>query len=154
MKEPIDMSRFVADLTRRPRGRAAVVLTGDYFEQGAWARELAKRTNSGHVDLLEEFKTHPELAARLGSFTVSELFRFLSQRKAVPALVVSGLEFLFATWASMPASVDQFATQLEMWRSSPALLFVARHIPALADRKFTRHEGLIFVVDQKDTLKL
>jgi hypothetical protein len=54
----------------------------------------------------------------------------------------------------MPGSLDQFATQLEMWRSTPALLFVVKHMPMLAGRKFTRHEDLVFVVDQRDSLAL
>jgi hypothetical protein len=154
MKEPIDMIPFVTDLARRPRGRAAVVLTQDYFQETIWAQTLAEKTKSGHVDLLAEFKANPDLAARLTSFTVTELFRFLGQRKESPVLVVNGLEFLIATWTAMPGSLDQFATQLEMWRSTPALLFVVKHMPMLAGRKFTRHEDLVFVVDQRDSLAL
>jgi len=154
MKDPIDMLQFVAELARRPRGRAAVVLTQDYGQEAGWAGSLAEKTQSEHLDLLAEFHTHMDLAARLGSFTVAELFRFLGQRKQARVLIVSGLEFLFATWASMPGSMEQFATQLEMWRGSPALLFVMRHVPTLASRPFTRHSELMFVVDQRETLAL
>ena len=94
------------------------------------------------------------LAGRISSFLVSELFTFLQGKSSSGVLIVTGLEFIKATWSGQPDAIDQFATRLETWEGSPALLFVMQFDPVLAKRKFKRFQDKIFVINQKDTLAL
>ncbi len=154
MSTPINMVKLVEELSKRPRGRACVVLTGDYMGQKTWGAELAKQTGADHIDLLDLFGGDAGFAERLSSFSVSELFTFLDGRGNLGTLIVTGLEFIKATWSGQSDAADQFATLLETWGKSPALLFVMQFDPGLAKKKFKRFPDKIFVVNQKDTLAL
>jgi len=148
------MAKLVEELLKRPRGRACVVLTEDYFGQKTWGAELAKQTGADHIDLLDLFAGDAGLAGRISSFPVSELFAFLQGKSSSGVLIVTGMEFIKATWSGQPDATDQFATLLETWGKSTALLFVMQFDLALAKRKFKRFPDKIFVVNQKDTLAL
>ena len=154
MSNPINMVKLVEELLKRPRGRACVVLTDDYVGQKTWGIELAKQTGADHIDLLDLFAVDTSLAGRISSFSVSELFTFLHGKGNSGVLIVTGMEFIKATWSGQPDATDQFATRLETWEGSPALLFVMQFDPALAKRKFKRFQDKIFVINQKDTLAL
>lgn len=148
------MVKLVEELSKRPRGRACVVLTDDYMGQRPWGAKLAKQTRADHIDLLDLFAGDAGLAGRISSFPVTELFAFLEGKSSSGVLIVTGLEFIKATWSGQPDATDQFATLLETWAKSPALLFVMQFDLALAKRKFKRFPDKIFVVNQKDTLAL
>jgi hypothetical protein len=148
----------IVDLTKslpqRPRGRACIVFTHDYLAQKAWAAELARQAGAAHLHLLDVFANDEALAKNVGTFSINDLFRFLSESAKSPVIVVSGLEFLMAMWASQANIVDQFARQIEMRDKSPSLLMVIQHHPPLAKWKFTRIKDQTFIVDQRDTLAL
>jgi len=148
------MLKMVDELPKRPRGRACIVLTHDYFGQRAWAAELASQTNTDHIDLLERAVADESLGNSISTMSVMDLFPWLQKQGRLPVLIVSGIEFLTATWASRASAMEQFASQVEMWSKSPALLFVVQHDSTLANREFTRFRQYTFVVDQKNTLAL
>ncbi len=154
MNEPVDMVKLVRRLPARSRGKACIVLTHEYKGQKKWAVKLAQQTDSGHVDLLEYFEQNKNLCKNIGQFLVANFFDFLKNLSQKPVLIVSGMEFLKATWAGQPNSVDQFAGHVETWNHNPCLLFVLQHDKILATRKFRRYRQHIFVVDQKETLAL
>ena len=94
MNEPIDMVQLVKSLPSRPRGRACIVLTHDYYGQKEWAAQLAHMTDSEHVNLLELFAQDKTLGNRVREFLVPELFEFLKNHYHTPVLIVSGIEFI------------------------------------------------------------
>ncbi|HBL52580.1 MAG TPA: hypothetical protein DDZ34_00545 [Syntrophaceae bacterium] len=145
---------LTTSLPRRPRGRACIVFTHDHIEQKAWAAELAQQADAAHIHLLDVFSHDKALADNIGTFSINDLFRFLSESAKSPIIVVSGLEFLMAIWAGQANIVEQFARQIEMRDKSPALLIVMQHHQPLAEWKFTRIKDQIFIVDQRDTLAL
>ena len=163
MNEPVDMVTLVRDLPSRPRGRACIVLTHEYGGQKEWAAELARQTDSEHLDLLELFAQDAELSSKIGQFSVPVLFNFLktankepsnSSFKNVSVLVISGMEFLKATWAGQSNVVEQFASHVETWNQKPCLLFVLQYDKIIATREYRRFRQYTFVVDQRETLKL
>ena len=160
MNDPVDMAKLVKNLPSRPRGRACIVLTHEYDGQKEWAAELARQTDSGHIDLLELFATRPELSQKIGQFNVSGLFRLLADLKNSPfsihnsSFIISNMEFLKATWTGQSNVTEQFASHVETWNQSPCLLFVLQYDKTLATREFRRFRQYTFVVDQKETLKL
>lgn len=154
MSETVDMIKLVKELPSRPRGRACIVLNHDYAGQKDWAMELAKQTGSEHVDLLDIFHENGDLGEKISSMNTSELFRFLKTRSASSVLIVTGIEFLRATWGSQDNSSEQFAMNVETWNKSPAFLFVLQFDSALAKRKFIRYPQYLFKVDQKETYAL
>lgn len=154
MNDSVDVIRLVKDLPARARGRACVVLTHDYAGQKAWAAKLAALTGSKHLDLLDHFAQDADLAATIATVSVDKLFTYLAGQGSTPVLIVSGIEFLTATWAGQPSAVDQFANRLETWNQTPCLLFVMQYTKALAGRQFRRYRQYTFVVDQADTLQL
>ena len=156
MNEPVNIVDLMRRLPSRPRGRACIVLTHDYDDQKEWAAELARQTDSDHTDLLALFAEDQGLGGNLGRCTVSWLFDFLKERSSNSVLIVSGLEFLKATWAGLPSAVEEFAAKIEFWdeRDAPALLFVLQYDKALALRAFRRFRQHTFVVDRRETLAL
>ena len=154
MSDPFNMVEVIQNLPCRPRGRACVVLTQDYRGQKDWAEELAKKTASEHVHLLDLFEQDEKLAGDLSRFAVPALFDFLKTRGNTPVLIVSGVEFLKATWAGQPNAAEQFASRMETWDNSPCLLFVMQYDKAIAERPFRRFRQHAFVIDQRETLKL
>jgi hypothetical protein len=100
MSDPVNMVQLVTDLPSRPRGRACVVLTHEYNSQREWAAELARQTDSEHLDLLDLFTQDKALGDRIGKFLIPDLFNFLKAFNQKPVLIISGMEFLKATWTS------------------------------------------------------
>jgi len=154
LSDAVNMLKLVAEVPKRPRGRACVVLTHDYLGQRAWAAELAKQTDADHIDLLERAASDEELGNAISTISATDLLPWLQKQSQAKVLVVSGIEFLTATWASRASAMEQFASQIEMWSKTPALLIVTQHDSTLANREFTRFRQYTFVVDQKDTLAL
>lgn len=154
MSDPVNMVQLVKTLPSRPRGRACIVLTHEYEGQKEWAAELARQTDSEHIDLLELFIKDETLGNQLGQFLVPRLFEFLKGRSQTPVLIVSGMEFLKATWTGQSNAVDQFASHVETWNQSPCLLFVLQYDKIIATREYRRFRQYTFVVDQKETLAL
>jgi hypothetical protein len=154
MTEPVDVVELVKELAKRPRGRACIVLTHEYKGQKDWAKRLAGLTGSEHIDLLDEFAADETLAKGISTLSVSDLFDFLHKRDGSPVLIVTGIEFLRAAWSAFPKASEEFASHIEMWVKSPALLFVLPFDQGLANRTFTRFPHQIVVVDQENTLAL
>jgi len=117
--------------------------------------ELARQTDSEHIDLLEHFAKDHSLGNKIGQFPVPALFTFLKSRSQAPVLIISGIEFLKASWTGQSNSVEQFATQVHTWSQNPCLLFVLQYDNLLATYNFGyRLRQYTFVVDQKETLAL
>jgi len=150
----IDIQEIVRGLPKRRRGSGCIVLTEDCAEQKSWAAKLAGLTESRHIDLLDYFDSDPELAGRVGSLTVDELFILFATFKDSKVLIVTGLEFLRAAWAGQSNALESLAHRIETWESSPALLLVTQFDAGLARRKFKRHPGQVFLVNQKETYAL
>jgi len=153
VSDPVNIVQLVKDMPSRPRGRACVVLTHEYEGQKEWAEELARQTDSEHINLLELFANDTTLCSRIGQFLVPSLFDFLKNRSKSPVLIVSGMEFLKATWIGQSNVVEQFASHIETWNQTPCLLFVLQYDKTIATTEFRRFRH-IFVVDQKETLAL
>ncbi len=154
MSDPVNMVQLVRDLPSRPRGRACIVLTHEYGGQKEWAAELTRQTNSEHLDLLELFAQDAKLSSKIGQFLVPRLFEFLKNHGQASVLVISGMEFLKATWAGQSNAVDQFLSQLKTWDKYPSLLFIMQYDKTIASYDFGRRYQHTFVVDQKETLAL
>ncbi len=154
MSAPINMVQLVKDLPSRPRGRACIVLTHEYEGQKEWAAELARQTDSDHIDLLELFAQDTKLSSKIGQFLVPSLFDFLKGQSQAPVLIVSGIEFLKATWSGQSNVGEQFASHVETWDQKPCLLFVLQYDKIIATREYRRFRQYTFVVDQKETLAL
>jgi len=154
LSDAVNMLKLVAELPKRPRGRACVVLTHDYLGQRDWAAELANQTDADHIDLLERAADDEELGNAISTISATDLLPWLQKQSHAKVLIVSGIEFLTATWASRATAMEQFASQIEMWSKTPALLIVTQHDSTLASREFKRFRQFTFVVDQKDTLAL
>jgi hypothetical protein len=154
MSDPVNMVQFLRDMPSRPRGRACIVLTHEYEGQKEWAAELARQSDSEHIDLLELFAQNADLSSKVGQFLVPNLFEFLKSHDKAPVLVISGIEFLKATWSGQTNSVEQFASYVETWNKKPCLLFVLQYDKIIATREFRRFRQYTFVVDQKETLAL
>lgn len=69
-------------------------------------------------------------------------------------LIVSGVEFLKATWSGQPNAVSQFASLINTWDKSPCLPFAVQHDKELEKYDFGRRFSYMFVIDQKETLAL
>ncbi len=154
MSNPVNMVQLVKALPSRARGRACIVLTHEYEGQKAWAAELARQTDSEHINLLDVFSEGEALSNQLGQFLVPRLFDFLKDRSQAAVLIVSGMEFLKATWTGQSNAVEQFASYVKTWNQAPCLLFVLQYDKILATYDFGKRFQYTFVVDQKETLAL
>ena len=170
MNEPVDMVTLVRDLPSRPRGRACIVLTHEYGGQKEWAAELARQTDSEHLDLLEFFAQDAKLSSKIGQFSVPVLFNFLKTANKEPSnssfrihnssfqsasiLIISGMEFLKATWTGQSNAIKQFASRIQTWNKNPCLLFVLQYDKILATYDFGKRHQYTYIVDQRETLKL
>jgi len=154
MSDPVNMVQLVRSMPSRPRGRACIVLTHEYEGQKEWAAELARQTESEHLDLLELFSEDAKLSKKISQFLIPNLFEFLKGYDKAPVLIVSGIEFLKATWSGQANSVEQFASHVETWNQKPCILFVLQYDKIIATREFRRYRQYTFVVDQKETLAL
>lgn len=153
MTDPIDVVELLQELPRRPRGRACVILTRDYADQKDWCVKLSHATETKHLDLLDHL-AGDEGANKLSLFSIEGLFNYLQTVSDSKVLIVSGIEFLMATWSSSPNPIEKFASHIEMWSKQPALLFVTQFNNELASRKFNRFPDKLFVVDQQNTISL
>ena len=154
MSNPTNMIDFVKELASRSRGRACVVLTHDYQGQNEWAAKLAHQTGSEHLNLLELFAQDDSLTDRIGYFLVTELFKFLEDRSKASVLIISGMEFLKATWTGQSSAIDDFARRVQTWDKKPCLLFVLQYDKTIATYNFGRRHQYRYVIDQEDTLAL
>jgi hypothetical protein len=154
MSDPVNMVQLVKALPSRPRGRSCIILTHEYGGQKEWAAELARQTDSEHIDLLELFARDTKLSSKIGQFLVPGLFDFLKGQSQAPVLIVSGIEFLKATWSGQSNVGEQFASRVETWDQKPCLLFVLQYDKIIATREYRRFPQYTFVVDQKETLAL
>lgn len=154
MADGIDMIDVVSKLGKRPRARSCIVLTHEFKEQKIWAKRLAEQAHMAHIDLLDLFNSDENLAANLSSFVDDRLLNLLKTKKDTPVLIVSGIEFLKASWSGNTKAIDQLVARLETWSKKPALMFVMQYDKQLANRKLIRHPQYDFVIDQKDTLAL
>jgi hypothetical protein len=154
MSEPIDIIKIVKELPLRRRGRACIVLTNDYRNQSKWANDLANKTDSKYINLLELFNEDNNLNNNIRHFNVSKLFELLKSHKDFPVIIISNMEFLKATWVGQPNALKQFVSNIETWNNPPGLLFVIQYDKYIATRRFKRYPQYSFVVDQKETLAL
>ena len=155
MSDPVNMVLFVKELSRRPKARAAVVLTREYEGQKEWAEELARKTDTEHINLIDLFSGEPELSNRIEQFSVQHLFNYLKKKSQAPVLIISGMEFLKATWTSQPKAAQEFASRVQTWNQSPCLLFILQYDKLIATYDFgNRYRQYTFVVDQRETLAL
>ena len=154
MNDPVNMIQLVKDLPSRPRGRACVVLTHDYQSQREWAEELARQTGSDHINLLELFANDKDLSDQIGEFMIPNLFSLLTEHGRTSVLVVSGLEFLKASWSGQSSMLEHLTSYLETWNQTPCLLLVLQYDKTLASRDFRRFPQYRFVIDQRETLAL
>ncbi len=152
--DAINMIEFVQGLSVRKRGRACIVMTYDYSGQKKWAAKLARQADTEHVNLLDLFSKDRELSKRLRDYSVAKLFSLLRKRENNEVLIISGIEFLKASWSGLPNASEQFACQVETWQDDPALVFVIQYDKAIAERPFRRFGQFTFVVDQRDTIAL
>ena len=154
MAEAINMVELVCGVSERKRGRACIVMTHDYKGQRSWALELARQADAEHVDLLERFADNETLSSKLREYSVSKLFSLLRKRANKAVMIVSGIEFLKASWSGQANASEQFASQVETWQADPALVFVLQYDKAIAERPFRRFCQYTFVVDQRETIQL
>lgn len=154
MSDSVNVVQLVKDLPARPRGRACIVLTHEYEGQKEWAEKLARQTDSEHIDLLELFTKEEDIAKRIGDFLVPNLFDFLKNRSKSRVLIISGMEFLKATWTGQPKNVEEFADRIKTWDKLPCLVFVMQYDKVLETYDFGRRFSYTFVIDQKETLAL
>ena len=154
MSDPVNMVQLVRDLPSRPRGRACIVLTHEYEGQKEWAAELARQTDSEHLDLLELFAQDANLSNKIGQFLIPNLFDFFKNHAQAPVLIISGLEFLKATWTGLPNAINEFLNQIKTWDAKPCLLLALQYDKSIASYDFGRRFLYRFVVDQKETIKL
>lgn len=154
MADGIDIVDFVHKVAARQRGRACVVMTRDYASQREWATKLAEMAGSEHIDLLDLFHGEEQLADNLAIWTPEGMFTLLQDRVKQGTAVVSGIEFLKASWSGRPNGAEEFAARLETWQDDPALVFVMQYDKAIAERPFRRFRQYTFVVDQRETIAL
>ncbi len=80
MSDPVNIVLFVKELSRRPKARAAVVLTHEYEGQKEWAEELARQTDTEHINLIDLFSGEPALTNKIEQFSVQHLFNYLKKK--------------------------------------------------------------------------
>lgn len=155
MSDPVNMVLFVNELSRRPKARAAFVLTHEYKGQKEWAEELSRQTGAEHINLIELFAKEPALSNKIEQFSVQHLLDYLKNKSQAPVLIISGIEFLKATWSSQPKAAQEFASRVQTWNQSPCLLFILQYDQLIATYDFgSRYRHYTFVVDQRETLAL
>ncbi len=153
--DSIDVITFARGISARKRGRACAIMTYEYTEQRDWAAKLARLTDLEHVDVLELFYEDEQLGNNLYFYSPEGLFSLLQDRlKQGNTAIVSGIEFLKASWSGQKNSAEEFAACLEMWQGNPALLFVMQYDKAIAEHPFRRFRQHTFIIDQRETIAL
>jgi hypothetical protein len=132
----LDLLKFCRELPAR-RNKAALLLTPDLREQRACAAHIAAVAGARHFDVQDAFQVDATLTERFAGFSSDEFFALVAAQKAQPLLIVSGLEFLLATWLSQdnPNEVKRrFCHQIEMWegRDKQPFLLVTQQDPVFA----------------------
>ncbi len=154
MADAIDMIEFVRHLSARKRGRACIVMTQDHSGQGEWSEKLAVKTGARHIDLLKFFSEEQKLRDNLSLYTPEKLFSLLRERVDNGTVIISGIEFLKASWSGRPNAIEEFAARIETWHEKPACVFVMQYDKALAERPFSRFRQYTFIVNQGETMAL
>ena len=156
MRDPVDIVDLVRTVSQRERGRGCIVMTHQVQGQKEWAAKLGEKSNAQHIDLLDVLDGNTAQAAELVRYTPEHLFDFLTEQAEKEVLIVSGIEFLKATWSGMGDAAQRFAALVESRqpRSKPALVFVMAFDKAIAEYPFRRFRQHTFVVDQRETLAL
>lgn len=155
MSDGINIVDLISSLPSRPRGRACIILTQDYHDQEEWATELASQVGCDHLNLLKHFESDEELSAKIDEMGVTELLELVKNHSNQEILVVSGIEFLKATWVGDPNASEILSQEVENWRGHPSLALVVQSDSYIANRNFnTRYRQHKFVIDQRETLKL
>ena len=154
MADAIDMVELVHGLSERKRGRACIVMTHDFRDQKSWAVDLAQKTGAEYVDLLDMFTNDEDLSKKLQEYSVAKLFSLFRERATKPVMIVSGIEFLRASWSGDVNASEHFASRIETWQDEPALVFVMQYDKAITARPFRRFRQYTFVVDQRETIAL
>jgi hypothetical protein len=156
MAEAINMIDLVRNVQKRDRGRACIVMTEDYLGQKEWANKLARQTDAQHINLLDLFDADKDLSDKLQEYSVERLFSLLTEKAEKDVLVVSGIEFMKASWSGIQNALEQFTSRVETWekKDNPALIFVMQYDKSIAEKPFRRFRQYKFVVDQRDTLAL
>jgi len=148
----VDLMQLSKALPKRQRGRACIVFTRDYLEQKTWAVKLAETANVTHLNLLDELAKEKQ-SIKMSTFSVDGLFKYLEKKTSSSLLIISGIEFIKATWAYSPQkAMERLAIKVETWDKKPALMFVMQYEPILAQIKFKRFPDLQFVIDQQNTI--
>ncbi len=152
----LDLIQFSRELANR-RNKAALLLTPDVREQHQIAAQLATALAAPHLDVLDRFQADAKLAEQIAGFAPSDFFKLVAKEKSAPLLVISGLEFLLATWIAQgdAKQVKQdLCRQIELWEQKPAFLLVAQQDAVFADYVPTRHTGSQVIVQHSQTLAL
>ena len=152
----IDLPHECRNLVTR-RNKAAMLLVPDLREQHAHAARTAAATGGFHLDVLDHFQAHPELASRIAVFGINDLLELVASHRDHPLLVVSGLEFLLAIWLSQGDARQvkrDLSRRIELWERTPAFLLVTGHDPVLATYQPERHTGGHLVMELSHTAAL
>jgi hypothetical protein len=150
----LDIIQFTRELPTR-RNKAALLLTPDLQAQRSCAEQIATAAGAVYFDVLDHFQSDATLAKQLAGFSPDDFFKLLSAQKS-PLLIVSGIEFLLASWISQGDAKQvkvKFCQQIELRERPPAFLLVVQQDPVLASYKPKRHTGQL-VIELSQTLAL
>lgn len=152
-----DLPKFCRELVTR-RNKATILLVPDLQAQQEHAARIATATGGLHLDVLDLFQADAALAARLGGFDIDDLLGLLaSHHNGHELLVVTGTEFLMATWFSQrdPRQVKrELCQRLELWERKPALLLLTLHDSTIATYQPSRHTAGAMVLELSQTASL
>jgi hypothetical protein len=155
MGEAINMVTFIDALSERERDRACILFTHEFEDQKEWAAALAEKTDSDHIDLLEQFHTSESLSSTIRDFTIKTFFEYVQKQSRKPVLIISGIEFLKATWSGLHDYAELIAGKVQTWDKRPALLLVMQYDKKLARYPFSnRFGGHLYTIDRRETLAL
>ena len=149
-----DMKKIVEELSGRRRGRGCFVLTRDYTGQKEWAERLARQTGSYHVSLIDLFASDKELSGQFSSFAPEKLINLIEREAIKPVAIVSGMEFLKASWTGRGKFIEKLVDLVEMRTENPAILLVLQYDKTIANHRFIRFPQYTFVIEQRETYAL
>jgi hypothetical protein len=152
----LDLVTFSNELATR-RNKAALLLTPDVREQGAIAAQVAVALGVPHMNVLDRFRADDKLVDQIAGFSPADFFRLIAREKSSSLLVISGLEFLLATWLAQGDAKQvklNFCQQVELWSQKPAFLLVTQQDPVFAAYQPTRHTGSQVIIEFSKTLAL
>jgi hypothetical protein len=152
----LDLIKFSSELAAR-RNKAALLLTPDVREQHNLAARLANTLSVPHLDVLDRFRADTELTEQIAGFAPTDFFKLVGKEKSAPLLVISGIEFLLASWIAQSDAKQvkrNFCQQIELWSQKPAFLLVAQQDSIFAEYLPTRHTGSPIIIQLSQTLAL